>query len=70
MSAAAVAIADTLLAGAIQFLLQKQKLDALITQARLEERDITPEELATLKFERDAVFTEVNDLLTAAENVE
>jgi len=60
---AAVVIADTLLSGAIQFLLQKQKVDALITQARTEGREVTPEELATIKAERDALVNEVNTLL-------
>lgn len=64
---AAVALADTLLAGAIQYLLQKQKVDALIETARLEQREVSPEELAALKAERDAVTADVLALLSAAE---
>ncbi len=63
MSAAAIAIADTLLSGAIQFLIQKQKVDALITQARLENRDVSDTELAGIKTTRDMLVADVNSLL-------
>lgn len=65
MSAAAIAIADTLLSGAIQFLIQKQKVDALITQARLENRDVSEAELKGIKATRDMLVTDVNKLLDA-----
>ena len=63
MSANTFALADVLLSGAIQFLLQRQKVDALITRARLEGREVSPEELAIIKAERDATVSEVNVLL-------
>ena len=54
---------DLLLSGGINYLLQKQQIDALITLARTEQRDITLEELNSLKIERDRVSEEINFLL-------
>ncbi len=67
MTSIAIALADTLLSGAIQFLLQKQKVDALITTARLEGREITVEELSTIANLRDAAVADVNALLDGIE---
>ncbi len=59
----AIAVADTLLTGAIQFLLQKQKVEALLTTARLENRQVSADELSVLKVDRDELVSEVNSLL-------
>lgn len=57
---------DLLLSGGINYLLQKQQVDALLTKAFTEKRDILMTELATLKVERDRVSDEVFALLDAA----
>lgn len=56
-------IIDLCLSGGINYLLEKQKVDALLTTALTEKRDVTSEELNTLKIERDRVSDEVNVLL-------
>lgn len=54
---------DLLLSGGINYLVQKQQVDALIAKARAEQRDITTEELDTLKAARDALANQTNALL-------
>jgi hypothetical protein len=54
---------DLVLSGSINYLLQKQEVDALLTLALTEKRDISVAELNTLKVERDKVSDEVNALL-------
>lgn len=54
---------DLVLSGSINYLLQKQEVDALLTLALTEKRDISVAELNTLKVERDRVSDEVNALL-------
>jgi len=59
----ALALGDLLLSAGINYLLQKQKVDAVIATARAEGREVTPEELDALKVERDKLADEVNGLL-------
>lgn len=66
MSAAAIALGDLLLTAGINYLIQKQAVDAKIAQARAEGREVTPEELAQLKVERDLLF---NDTISALDAV-
>lgn len=63
MSAAAYALGELLLSAGINYLLQKQKVDAVIAKARAEGREVTAEELAELKAERDRMHQETMDLL-------
>jgi hypothetical protein len=56
-------LVDLVLSGGINYLLQKQQVDALLTLALTEQRDITVAELNTLKVERDRVSDEINALL-------
>jgi len=62
-TATALALGDLLLSAGINYLLQKQKVDAVIATARAEGREVTPEELDALKVERDKLADEVNGLL-------
>lgn len=62
-TAAALALGDLLLSAGINYLLEKQKVDAVIMKARAEGREVTAEELSALKVERDKLASEVNDLL-------
>jgi len=48
--------AQVLLSGAIQYLLQAQKTNAMIMKAHAEGREITAEELETLRTERDTII--------------
>lgn len=66
MSAAALAIADLLLTAGINYLMQSQKVNAVIAQARASGRDVTPEELDRLLNERNRMSTEVDALLAQA----
>lgn len=63
MSAAALLLGDMLLTAGINYLIQKQAVDAKIAQARAEGREVTPEELAALKVERDRMFDEITAAL-------
>lgn len=65
MSAAALALGELLLSAGINYLLAKQKVDATIATARAEGREVTPEELADLKAERDRLFDETIAALDA-----
>jgi uncharacterized protein YdcH (DUF465 family) len=58
MSAAAFVLGELLLTAGINFLIQKQAVDAKIAQARAEGREVTPEELEELKVERDRLYDE------------
>lgn len=66
MSATAIALGDLLLTAGINYLIQKQRVDSKIAQARAEGREVTPEELADLKSERDVLFA---DTMTALDSV-
>ncbi len=66
MSAAAVAIADLLLSAGINYLIQSQQVQATIATARAQGREVTAEELAAIKYERDKMALEVDMLLDKA----
>jgi hypothetical protein len=57
---------ELLISGGINYLLQKAQVDALIVKARLEDRDISLAELATLRLERDRVSDKIHDLLVSS----
>lgn len=57
---------DLVLAGGINYLLQKAHVDALLTRAFNEQRDISADELNTLKLERDQVSDTMNAAIDAA----
>jgi len=59
---------DLLLSGGINYLLQKQQVDALINKARAEQRDITLEELEVLKNQRAVMAAETDAMLDEAAN--
>lgn len=63
MSAAAIAIADMLLSAGINYLLESQKVQSLIAQARAEGREVSSAELASLQIERDRISVETDALL-------
>ena len=56
-------MADIILSSGINLLLQKQRVDALITFARSEDREFTSEELAKLKSARDTLAAKTDTLL-------
>lgn len=57
---------DLVLSGGINYLLQKAEVDALLTLALTEKRDITVAELNVLKVERDRVSDDLNAQIDAA----
>ncbi len=57
---------ELMISGGINYLLQKQQVDALILKARMEQREITVAEVATLKVERDRVSDELQQLLVSS----
>ena len=57
---------ELLLSGGINYLLQKQQVDAVINKARAEQRDITTEELNLLKSQRDAMADVTDAMLDEA----
>lgn len=63
---AAVLISDLLLTAGINYLLKKQEVDAIINRARAEGREVSPEELATIKAARDTLHSETMAALEAA----
>ncbi len=66
MSAAAIALGDLLLTAGINYLIQKQAVDSKIAQARVEGREVTPQELSDLKTQRDLLF---DDTMAALDSV-
>ncbi len=66
MSAAAIALGDLLLSAGINYLIEKQKVDALIATAQAQGREVTLQELTDLKVKRDQLFDETTALLDAA----
>lgn len=57
---------DLLLTGGINYLIQKQQVDALINKARAEQRDITLDELALLQQQRHELAAETDRMLDEA----
>lgn len=57
---------DLVLSGGINYLLQKAEVDALLTLALTEKRDISVTELNVLKIERDRVSDDLNAQIDAA----
>ncbi len=65
MSAAAL-IADAMLTLGVNALLKHQEAKAVIAKAQAEGREVSPEEMASLKMVRDSLFNEVDALLAEA----
>ncbi len=66
MSAAAVAIADLLLSAGINYLVQSQEVNTVIANARAMGRDVTTEELDSIRTKRDQMSLEIDALLAQA----
>jgi len=66
MGSGSVILLELLISGGINYLLQKQQVDALILKARAENREISLAEVATLRVERDRVSDEIHSLLVSS----
>lgn len=66
MGSGSIILLELLISGGINYILQKQQVDAMIVKARLENREISLAELATLRLERDRVSDEIHNLLVSS----
>ena len=57
---------DLVLSGGINYLLQKAEVDALLSLALAEKRDVSVAELNSLKIERDQISDDFNAKIDAA----